>query len=395
MKYIFRDIIFVLFAFILFSSCDQKSEMEKIDTTILKLKNKYAPDKRVAIFDLSSYQNGENIILTGETNIQEGLSELMKEIEKEGFTVTNEVKILPEKELGDKKYGIINLSVANIRSNPEHPAELATQALLGTIVNVLKKEKGWYLIQTPDKYISWIDDDGIYLADLDEINLWKNSEKVIITSNYSTVYSNPYSSSQIVSDLVLGDLLKMTEDLGDYVSVEFPDGRTGYVRKYNTTRFSTWTQQISPDQNSIISTAEKLMGLPYLWGGTSSKGVDCSGFTKTVYFMNGVMLPRDASQQVQVGELVDTKNGFSNLQEGDLLFFGQKKTENSKERITHVAIYLGNMKYIHAAGRVRINSLDENDDDFNKYRFDTFIRAKRILGSYSRGENLVSNNLFY
>ena len=111
--------------------------------------------------------------------------------------------------------------------------------------------------------------------------------------------------------------------------------------------------------------------------------------------MNGVIIPRDASQQVSIGEEVDTKNGFGNLQKGDLLFFGKKATEKSKERITHVAIYLGDMKYIHSSGRVRINSLDQNEEDFNKYRYDTFIRAKRILGSYSRGENLLSKNSFY
>ena len=71
---------------------------------------------------------------------------------------------LPDSTLGTKKFGIINLSVANIRSEPKHPAELATQAMLGTCVNVLKEENGWYLIQTPDKYISWVDDDGIALV---------------------------------------------------------------------------------------------------------------------------------------------------------------------------------------------------------------------------------------
>ena len=395
MKFLFQIMILPIILLLTLLSCNQNADMNKIDSTIQKIKIKYAPDKRVALFDISAYKNKNEIIITGETNIPEGLKELMNEFQKEEFELRNEVNILPDKDLGERKFGIVNLSVANLRSEPKHPAELVTQALLGTVVNVLKKKDGWYLVQTPDKYIAWVDDDGIKLSNSEEIDIWKNSEKIIMTQNYGTVYSLPNSQSQIISDLVLGSLLKTLNDFGAYASVEFPDGRQGYVRKSNTLNYLEWIQQIEPDQNSIINSAEQFMGLPYLWGGTSSKGFDCSGFTKTVYYINGVIIPRDASQQVNIGREINTQNGFSNLQKGDLLFFGSKATENSEEKITHVGIYMGDMKYIHSSGRVRVNSLDKNDEDFNKYRYDTFIRAKRIIGYYDRGDNLVSNNSFY
>ncbi|MCW8849340.1 MAG: C40 family peptidase, partial [Melioribacteraceae bacterium] len=118
-------------------------------------------------------------------------------------------------------------------------------------------------------------------------------------------------------------------------------------------------------------------------------------FTKTVYFFNGVILPRDASQQVHVGEKVEPGESFEKLLPGDLLFFGRKETSDQKEKITHVAIYIGNQQYIHSSGRVRINSLNKEAEDFNKYRYNTFIRAKRIIGNYDNGENLIKNNSFY
>ncbi|MCB0742645.1 MAG: C40 family peptidase, partial [Ignavibacteriae bacterium] len=251
------------------------------------------------------------------------------------------------------------------------------------------------LIQTPDKYISWVDDDGIFLVDESELNNWKNSERVIVTKNYSNAYEEASEKSDKVSDLVLGDILKFVESKNNFTKIEFPDSRIAFIKSSDVKSYNTWSGDSIATNERIVNSAKEFLGLPYLWGGTSSKGVDCSGFTKTVYFMNGVILPRDASQQVNVGELVDTKDNFSNLVPGDLLFFGRKKSDTEKEKVTHVALYIGDGNYIHSSGRVRYNSLDKDATDFNQYRFNTFIRAKRIIGSYDKGENLVKNNEFY
>jgi len=268
---------------------------------------------------------------------------------------------------------------------------------MGTPIKVLKKgQDGYYLVQTPDGYISWLDDDGVQFMDKNEFNSWISSDKVIFTANYGLCYSNPDDKSQTVSDLVAGNILKYLGNEQNYYKVEYPDKRIGYIKKDDAKLFNDWYKSLNPKANDILNTAYRFMGTPYLWGGTSTKGMDCSGFTKTVFFLNGIVLNRDASQQVNFGELVNTDNGWESLQPGDLLFFGFKGTPEKKERITHVAIYIGDGDFIHDAGRVRINSFNPSKSYYSDYRKSGFIRAKRYLGSIGNsGIEKIMDNSFY
>ncbi len=135
----------------------------------------------------------------------------------------------------------------------------------------------------------------------------------------------------------------------------------------------------SASQTALLDEALQLLGRPYLWGGTSTKAMDCSGFTRTVYFMNGVLLPRDASQQVNTGILVDSTRNFEKLEVGDLLFFGNRATETKNERIVHVAMWIGNNRFIHASGDVNIRSMDVEDSLFDEYNFNRYIRSRRLI----------------
>ncbi|MDX5437273.1 MAG: C40 family peptidase [Pontibacter sp.] len=348
-------------------------------THIEAVRKQFAPDKRTVLFDVTAKENG---VLTGETILPEAKAELLKRLQAANLAFTDSIIVLPEAELDGKHYGVVTISVANIRSQPKHPAELATQATMGTPVKVWKKENGWYLVQTPDHYLAWVDYAGIKLMTKAELESWQKGEKLIYTNPYGFAFSSSEKQSATISDLVYGDVMLLKNKTKDFYEVSFPDGRNGFIPASEAILYKDWITSRQPTEENLVKTSKQLLGLPYLWGGTSFKGVDCSGFTKTVYFMNGMVLPRDASQQVHEGELVDTEKNWDNLRPGDLLFFGTPAKDGKPERVVHVGMWIGgNKEFIHSAGRVRINSMDPAAANYDDYENNRYLRTKRLKPS--------------
>ncbi|GGK74653.1 cytochrome c [Rufibacter glacialis] len=338
------------------------------------VRQQVAPDKRVALFTVKA----TGPVLTGETNMPEAKTALLERLQKAGLSYQDSIQVLPQAELKDNHFAVVTLSVANLRSEPKHPAELATQATMGTPLRVWKQKDGWYLVQTPDKYLAWVDGAGIKLMNEAAFATWQIGEKLLYTHPYGFAYATPNTQGATVSDLVYGDVMVLKGQTKGFHEVSFPDGRTAFVTSSEVQKYTDWAATRKPTEQNLVETSKRLLGLPYLWGGTSFKGVDCSGFTKTVYFMNGLVLPRDASQQVHVGELIDTKEGFQNLKPGDLLFFGSPAKDGKPERVVHVGMWIGNNEFIHSAGRVRINSMDPAAANHDASELKRFLRAKRV-----------------
>ncbi|MBI0398323.1 MAG: C40 family peptidase [Cytophagales bacterium] len=380
MKYPFYIYLFLMTSFFACNSEDQKLE---IDNAIAEVKENFAPDKRVALFEVQ-WEDGK---LLGETNLPEAHDALLSKLKANNIEFSDSIQLLPSPELGSKHLALVTNSVANIRSAPKHSAELATQALMGTPLKVLKSNGSWYLVQTPDDYISWVDAAAIVLVDQATLNEWFEKEKVVVTEMISSVYTND-NFEDIVSDITAGNVLEVNGyENGNYL-VTLPDQRKGVIQGDHAINYEVWKNSRNTSDANLIQTARKMMGSPYLWGGTSPKGIDCSGFTKTIYFLNGMVIPRDASQQVNEGELIDEDKNWENLQVGDLLFFGVPATETSKERVVHVGMWIGDGKFIHSRGRVRISSFDPEDEHFDAAELNRYLRTKRIRNQPS--ENILT-----
>ena len=190
------------------------------------------------------------------------------------------------------------------------------------------------------------------------------------------MYMEPSEKSQTLCDLVGGDVMRMALKngkaaiKGKWAMVMLPSGKTGWVPKTAVKTLGERTNirmgdgadnMISIEKmEAIIASAHQLLGVPYLWGGMSAKGVDCSGLVRISAIMNGVLLPRNASQMIKCGIPVQ----LDQLQRGDLVFFGTPATEEKPRRVTHVGIYLGDNRIIHSSHMVRINSLNPEDADY-------------------------------
>ncbi|MGB5665292.1 MAG: SH3 domain-containing C40 family peptidase [Maribacter sp.] len=358
---------------------------EPILIKLAEIKEEYAPDQRVALFDVTAIKNTDKYILKGESNLPEAIKALKTRLAADSIAFVDSIQVLPADYLGKKTKAIVNISVANLRSHPSHSSELVTQATLGTMVKVYKKEDDWYYVQTPDQYLAWVDAGGIELADGQKAENWEADVKIIYTQTYGHAYLEPDHNASIVSDLTAGNMLTILKYTDKNYIVRFPDGRNAYVRENEAEPYDSWLNNLNPTNETLVSTGKALMGVPYLWGGTSTKGVDCSGFTKTIYFLNGMVIPRDASQQVHSGILVDSTGNFEKLQGGDLLFFGTKATDSAKEKVVHVGMWIDNNEFIHSSGRVRISSVDKASKNYDEYNLNRYLRTKRIFKQQGKG----------
>ena len=233
--------------------------------------------------------------------------------------------------------GICNVSIAPLRADSSDKSEIVSQLLYGESADIIEVKDNWTKIITHyDNYEAWMDTKQI-LPVSDEF----------VTSRKRNLVKEPFQSTMTESGKVL-------LSMGSEVNFE--------------TTAPTRGRDLS---ESIVNCAKEFLNVPYLWGGKSFFGIDCSGFTQIIYKIHGIKIPRDAYQQAEIG---DALTFLEEAKPGNLAFF-----ENKDGRIHHVGIILADQKIIHAHGKVRIDSLDTSgifNKDQNKHTHKLrFIRS--------------------
>lgn len=241
------------------------------------------------------------------------------------------------------QYGICNLGIVPMRLDPNDTSELVSQLLYGEHFKVLEKRKKWSRIRVAyDDYEAWIDNKQyIEIEEIDYDKISKNGAKIstdlleYVLDEKETIYTIP-----------LGSCLNCLD-----------------ILKHSFDGNSTTTKK---DKSALLKTSLLYFNSPYLWGGKTPFGIDCSGFTQMVYKINGYQLKRDASQQATQGEALSF---IEESEPGDLAFF-----DNSEGEIIHVGIIMEDNYIIHAHGKVRIDRLDHS----GIYNVDTNLHTHKL-----------------
>ena len=227
------------------------------------------------------------------------------------------------------RYGICPLSIVPVRLFPEDSSEMVTQALYGDHFKILEMRKSWSRIRFGyDSYEGWIDNK----------QLFEISEEMYTTINLA----DPKLSADVMDYITTSQQLIFPIPIGSAVS------QSALLKHI----FEGMTTTHEQDKSKIVDTAFMYLNAPYLWGGKTPFGIDCSGFTQMVYKLNGFKLLRDASQQATQGEPLSF---IEESEPGDLAFF-----DNAEGQITHVGIMMQDHYIIHAHGKVRIDRIDHS-----------------------------------
>lgn len=231
------------------------------------------------------------------------------------------------------KYGISNIAIVPMRAKPSDKSEMINQVLFGEHFKVIEQEKKFSKIMlSHDGYEGWICNKQWLKIDEED---YKSLDKEVSTITIDILDIIKKDSHQ---PIVIGSIL--------------PNYKSGHALINNEMyQFDGLTTPGFVKKEKLIENAFVYLNAPYLWGGRSPLGIDCSGFTQMVYRLQGINLPRDAYQQAEVGKTVAT---LEESEAGDLAFF-----ENDDGKIVHIGILIENSYIIHASGKVRIDKIDQ------------------------------------
>ena len=254
---------------------------------------------------------------------------------------------------------IVKEIIAPLYATPSKSAELIDEVLYGMTVTVIEKVKeDWFYIETPYAYKGYC-----YIEDLffEEplLNNWSNSAQHIVFQGFADILTEPKIQSSILKTLVRGSVIRFIEKVEEeteWVKIQLVTGETGFTRgQWISEKINEQILSEAVFRDKVVNTALSYLTTPYRWGGKSPLGIDCSGLCSMAYYLNGVVIYRDARmmEQFPIKEIP-----FDEMKKGDLIYFPG-----------HVAMYMGNDLYIHSSlggNEVSINSLNKNHHHYRK-----------------------------
>lgn len=317
--------------------------------------------------EASAEKSDDGWILQGSANYPRLKDTVEKMLQGVGCSpIDNQIVMLPSPDFGELLYGLVIVPTAFSWGEPREGTNIQTQLLLGDWVFLLKEdvERGFLFVHGSDGYLGWVKSDAIVRIDEEAFLQWRDARRVTVIKD------------SIIEGLRLpaGASLPLPEHQGGFLTqVLVPTDAQGATRAVSIPSDRLlFPKLVSPGKTAVL-TALDYLATPYVFGGRSRLGIDCSGLTGISYATLGLVLPRDARQQILVGQMVATPWSPKTLQAGDLIFFC-----NEPGRVTHTGLSLGGLRFVHASDpEVQVNSFDPNDPLYKEELLERFAFARR------------------
>lgn len=242
---------------------------------------------------------------------------------------------------------IVRTTFANVYENPSFSSQMVTQGIAWEPLELLDKKEDWLKVRLPDGYEGWMQ--SFYTLEMkdDNYDVYQRLNQRVMDFPFGRLI---HENGEFIGETVMGGRYPVPED--DLESVILPSGVRGKVRGQKLKMLHTVRAR-------VVSLAVEMMGTAYLWGGKTEYGTDCSGLVQCCFGIEGIHLPRDASQQIKT--VHNNPMTFGKTEPGDLAFF-----KNDQGRIVHVAIMTGPYEFIHSSGEVKLNSLSEEHPHYSE-----------------------------
>jgi hypothetical protein len=341
-----------------FPAAQRENDIQQI---IQKANDNFYLDKRIWYQDIAGEVKGDQLILTGEAFFSQPLKGLERRLKRAGYDyeIVDRISYLPEDFPQDKRYAIVTASAVMGRYKPVEVKEEGTEMLYGEPVRLIRDSGPYYQVQSTTGYLGYVPKASLRPVDLSEWNQYHLGKQAVFGRNVEL------ENGQSIR---MGTRLPYLED----GTLLLADGQKLTLSEAN---YRIVNPALNPIRKQIIESGKQYLGLPYVWGGRSADGVDCSGFVMQSFLLNDIYLPRDTDEMANVGRIIGLPGWTDALLPGDLLFF-----TGYRRLVTHVAIYMGDDRVIHSLGKgVQIESLNPEHPEYSKRLTETFIFAKRIF----------------
>jgi len=345
------------------------SRRTRLTDLLDEVRAEFAPDPRLAVFEVEAEVHGDSLLLQGATSEPAAAEALHHAVAAlGGWTVRDEIVLLPEAD-GETIHAVVTSAVAPMHVAPAINTTQVSQTVLGHHVLVLRRAGRWLQCRGPDGYLGWIHCGYVALVDETDAVTWQMGTEGEAWISLGAELRG--DGGEVVARLPWG--ARVVREAGG--TVRLPDGRRGspvgelVSDAHRPLRFPL-------EGDAVVETAARWMGAPYLWGGVTPNGVDCSGLAQAVYRMHGLLLPRDSDMQARIGEEVDP-GGFDDFRPGDLLFFAEEPG-----RCTHVVVATGGSRIVHSSlgnGGVARNDL-LGPLNYERELRRIFMGARRVIG---------------